>query len=224
MSFSQWVVDGFAALTPDLDGIYADAKAMTLSDWRVKQQALVTGSGALAMTLPGLHLVGMAADVAFLMNRMAVCCYGIGAIAGAAKGLGNILEHEDFAIILARWSGDENLSDEAITLIHADIVAELGGKAPSKVLAQKISLRAGILIGKKLSSKAGAKIGAKFAAKMGSKALAGFIPLLGAAAGGGINLWFITSIANAAESWFRLKASFEYIAVPEQPAGIELDK
>jgi hypothetical protein len=212
MNFSQSVIDAFATLTPDLAGIYTAAHALPLSDWRVKQQAMVTGSGALAIAVPGVHLLGMAADVAFLMNRMAVCCYGIGAIAAHAKGLGQILEPEDFAIILARWSGDENLSDSAITLIHADLVAELGSHAATQTLARGVGLRAGILVGKKITSKAGAKIGAKFAGKMGSKALAGFIPVLGAAAGGGINLWFITSIANEAQRWFELKTSFYSVA------------
>lgn len=208
MNFSQAVIDAFATLTPDLAGIYADAHAQSLSDWRVKQQAMVTASGAAAIAIPGMHLVGMAADVAFLMNRMAVCCYGIGAIVAHGKGLGQILEEEDFAIILGRWSGDENLSDSAITLIHANLMAELGSKAASQALARGVGLRAGILVGKKLTSKIGAKIGAKFAGKMGSKALAGFIPVLGAAAGGGINLWFITSIAKEAQKWFELKSAF----------------
>ncbi len=207
MSFDQWVVDAFARLTPDVNGIYADAQAQALRDWRIKQQAMVTGSGALAIAVPGVHLVGMAADVAFLMNRMAVCCYGIGAIIGTNSGLGNMLEEEDFAIILGRWSGDESVSDEAIRKTHSEMVGELGAPVSSKVLAREMGKKAGILIGKKLSSKAGAKIGAKFGAKMGSKALAGFIPVLGAAAGGGINLWFITSIANAAQGWYNLKAS-----------------
>ncbi len=208
MNFSQAVIDAFATLTPNLTGIYADAHAVPLTDWRRKQQAMVTASGAASIAVPVMHLVGMAADVAFLMNRMAVCCYGIGAIVAHGKGLGQILEDEDFAIILGRWSGDENLSDAAITLIHADLMAELGGKAASRALARGVGLRAGILIGKKLTSKIGAKIGAKFASKMGSKAMAGFIPVLGAAVGGGINLWFITSIAKEAQKWFELKSSF----------------
>ena len=207
MSFGEWVVDAFSGLTPDINGIYSGAKSYHLSDWRVKQQSLVTGSGALAVAVPGLHLVGMAADVAFLMNRMSVCCYGIGAILGSDNGAGNILEEEDFAVILARWSGDESLSNAAIGKISADLAGKIGSKALTKVLAKEMAKSAGILIGKKLAGKAGVKIGAKFGAKLGSKALAGFVPLLGAAVGGGINLWFITSIADAAEDWYRLKVS-----------------
>lgn len=207
MSFGDWVISGFNELTPDLESIYNDARSEPLSSWRSTQQALVTGSGAAAAAVPGLHLVGMAADVAFLMNRMAVCSYGIGAIVGNSRGLGSILEKEDFAIILARWSGDDHVCDAAIGKTAADLVGKVGGKSLTKLLAKTAAEKAGILAGKKLAGKVGMKVGAKFGAKLGTKAVAGWVPFLGAAVGGGINLWFITEIADAAQSWYELKVA-----------------
>jgi hypothetical protein len=205
MNFREFVADAFAELTPDLPSIYRDASPSVLGDWILKQQSLVTGSGALAVAIPGLHLVGMAADVAFLMNRMAVCSYGIGAIIGYDNRHGNILEKEDFAIVLARWSGDENLSDAVIAKACADVVGKVASKELMRILAKKMAEHAGVLVGKKLAGKAGTKIGAKFGAKLGAKVAAGWVPFFGAAVGGGVSLWFISEVASAAESWYRLK-------------------
>ena len=207
MNFGQFVIDAFDAVTPDINGIFLSAKSQSLSDWRTTQQGLVTASGAASVAIPGLHLVGMAADVAFLMNRMSVCSYGIGAIIGNNSGHGNMLETEDFAVILARWSGDDSITDAAIGKAAADLAGKIGGKSVAKVLAKTMAEKAGLLVGKKMAGKLGAKLGAKFGAKLGGKAAAGFIPFLGAAVGGGINLWFISSVAASAEEWYRIKTS-----------------
>ena len=80
--YTEYVIDAFNALTPDLRGIYSNAITYTLPNWKKLQATLVTSSGAAAVAIPGIHLVGVPADIAFLMNRMAVCSYGIGAILG----------------------------------------------------------------------------------------------------------------------------------------------
>ena len=64
------------------------------------------------MAIPGLHLIGIAADIAFLMNRMSVCSFGIGSIEGYNNDFGIILEKEDFAIVLSIWSGLETSFDK----------------------------------------------------------------------------------------------------------------
>lgn len=207
MSFGEWFVRAFDELTPDINGIFESAKSYSLSDWRTMQQGLVTASGAASVAIPGLHLVGMAADVAFLMNRMSVCSYGIGGILGNTNSCGNILETEDFAIILARWSGSDSITDAAIGKTAAELCGKVGGKAAAKVLAKTMAEKAGLLVGKKLAGKLGAKIGTKFGAKLAGKATVGFIPFLGAAVGGGINLWFISSVAASAEEWYRIKVT-----------------
>lgn len=201
----SWFDDGFAALTPDINGIYSSSYSYAMDNWRALQTSLVTGSGALASSVPGVHLAGMTAEAGFLMNRMAVCSYGIGGILGYDAGLGNILEDEDFAIVLGRWSGDDSVSNAAVAKIAGSMSVQLTGTALAKSLAKISAQHAGILVGKKLAGKAGAKIGGKFAAKFGTKAAGGFIPFVGPLIGGGVNAWFITSIANAADGWYRLK-------------------
>jgi hypothetical protein len=173
MSFGEWFVRAFDELTPHINGIFESAKSYSLSDWRTMQQGLVTASGAASIAIPGLHLVGMAADVAFLMNRMSVCSYGIGGILGNTNSCGNILETEDFAIILARWSGSDSITDAAIGKTAAELCGKVGGKAAAKVLAKTMAEKAGLLVGKKLAG----------------KATVGFIPFLGAAVGGGESIF-----------------------------------
>ena len=74
---TEWVIKAFENMRPDINELYAGANGYNLADWKLLQQSLVTASGAAAVAIPGLHLLGMAADVAFLMNRMGVCAYGM---------------------------------------------------------------------------------------------------------------------------------------------------
>lgn len=219
---TQYVTDAFETLTPDLNSIYSDAVTYSMADWKALQKSLVTLSGGTATLIPGLHLVGMAADVVFLMNRMSVASYGIGAIIGHQHNYGNILEPEDFTVILGRWCGDENLKNAAISKASAELAVKIGtksgGKLLSKELAKVACKHAGILIGQKvggkvgatgakLGAKLGAKVGAKFGSKMTAKGIGGFIPFLGAGIGAGVNFFFINQIHREAESWFQFKVS-----------------
>ena len=203
--YGKWVIDAFNNLTPDINDIYSNARLDNVSDWRVKQQAMVTGTGAAAMAIPGAHLAALAADIVFLMNRMSVCSYGIGAIYGYNRFSTNILEEEDFANILAYWAGDEEISTMINSKVAIDIASKVGGKVGVKIIGKTIAKTGAILVGKKIGGKVGAKIGAKFAGKIAGKAVGGMVPFLGAAVGGGINLWFITGIANSAEKYFDYK-------------------
>ncbi|WP_313914084.1 hypothetical protein [Tahibacter sp.] len=203
--FAEWVVSAFESLTPDRSGIFSDAHAQSMSDWRVKQQAMVTGSGAAAAAIPVAHLATMSADVVFLMNRMSVCAYGIGAIIGGTAQSRDFLEEEDFPNILAVWAGDDDVDNMLTSKMVVDIAAQVGGKMGAKLIGKTIAVAGGVMLGKELSAKVSAKVALKFASKLAAKAAGGFIPFVGAAIGGGINLWFITSIADAADRYYRFK-------------------
>ena len=206
---TDYVLKAFEALRPDLDGLFASAHVKQLTDWTRGQQALVTASGAGASAVPGLHLVGIAADVMFLMNRMSVCSYGIGAILGHQANLGNVLEPEDFAVVLAVWAGEGGIAEAIAGKQTSDTSNVTGGKVLGKsvyrILAKTTCEKAGLLIDGKLSGPLAGTVAARFGGKLGGKAAAGFIPLLGPVVGGGVNLWFLSGIAAAAEQWFRFK-------------------
>jgi hypothetical protein len=207
--FSKYVSDAFEAVTPDLYSIHNDAVNYEMSDWRTKQSALVTASGAASVAIPGLHLLG----------RMAVCCYGIGTIIGREAGEDYVLEDEDFAIILARWCKVDGVSNGALSKAAAEgskvalkAGLKIGNKVAYKELAKVACKQAGILIAKKAGTKGmglafAGQLGARFGTKLGGKALGGFIPFAGAVIGGGINLWFITEMAREAESWYNFKVN-----------------
>lgn len=217
--FSKFVSDAFEVVTPDLHSINNDAITYQMGDWRTKQSALVTASGAASVAIPGLHLAGMAADVVFLMNRMAVCCYGIGTIIGREAGEDYVLEDEDFTIILARWCKVDGVSNGALSKAAAEgskaalkAGLKVGNKVAYKELAKVACKQAGLLIAKKAGAKKmglafAGQLGARFGTKLGGKALGGFIPFAGAIIGGGINLWFITEMAREAESWYQFKVN-----------------
>lgn len=206
---TDYVLKAFETLRPDLDGIYTSAHAKPLADWKRTQQTLVTASGAGASAVPGLHLVGMAADIMFLMNRMSVCSFGIGAILGHEAQLGNVLEPEDFAVVLAVWAGEGGIAEAIGGKEQSDTSNVSGGKVLGKsvyrILAKTTCEKAGLLVNGKLSGSLAGKVAGRFAGKLGGKAAAGFIPVFGAMVGGGVNLWFMTGIASAAEQWFRFK-------------------
>lgn len=211
MNVSEIVLNAFESLTPNLENLYEDSICYNLSSWRRRQCSLATASGALAMGIPGLHLAGVAADVLFLMNRMSVCSFGIGSIIGYNNGNGFMLEEEDFGLILARWGGCEEASNGALQTGVKEIGLKVGGKAATKALSKGVAKYAGkkvgIYVGEKVGGKIITKIAAKFGAKLGGKVAGGFIPLFGSVIGGSINLWFINSIADEAESYYKFKSS-----------------
>lgn len=210
MGITDVFVDIVNGMTPDLASLYEGSHHYVLDDWKLQQNSLVTGSGALAVAIPGLHLAGLAADVGFVLNRMGVASYGVGAIRGYDEGLGNILEDTDFAAVLTYWSGDEDFREAMKGKASASMTTKLGLKLGSKVFAAGAAPHltaymlssSGYLVGRKFMGKAAAKAAAKFAAKFGGKALAGWVPILGPVVGGGVNLWLLSSIIDSAQEFY----------------------
>jgi hypothetical protein len=102
--------------------------------------------------------------------------------------------------------GAEEVSDATLAKLAAE-AARSGGKVMGKSLAKFAVKKTCILVGKKLGGKVGAKVAAKFGAKLAAKAGGGFIPFIGAVIGGGINLYFISSISESARDWYAFKAA-----------------
>ncbi|MFJ8078485.1 hypothetical protein ACIQ7Q_32295 [Streptomyces sp. NPDC096176] len=185
----------------------------------------MAAAGAAAMAVPGAHAAALVGDVAFLLHKMSVCAWGIGFKMGAT-----VDGEDDLAVILALWA--DALEPDALSVASAGAGASAGFIAFSaayptygtavmaKALAMGansgISMVGGKIVGKK-SAKAALKLSkpfinkiaqkaaVKFSALLGSKAVTGFIPLLGALAGAGINAYFVTKFADAAESYYSHK-------------------
>jgi hypothetical protein len=101
----------------------------SVSTWITSQAAQTATAGGVAMALPGFHLAALAADVTFLLHKMAYCCWGIGEIRECV-----VLGKSDFQNILALWS-------------HAASIDELPHKAITKYALQKTVGMGGIMVG-----------------------------------------------------------------------------
>lgn len=202
------VVDAFERVSGDVDAIHAAATGRPLSAWKKQQAAWVSASAVGSALLPGAHVLAMTADIGFLMNRMHTTSYGVGSIVTRAR---EALEPEDFANVLAHWSGtvtlDDQLRSAVVTKLSATAGLTVGGGLGSKLVGKAVAEAGTVLIGKKLGAKVAAKVAVKMATKLMAKASAGFVPLIGAAASAGISAWFVTSLADAAEEYYRFKLS-----------------
>ena len=206
MISSSVVIDAFEAMGGDpTNAVAAAATYSTVDSWVNSQAAQVGAAGGAALAIPGVHLLGMAADFAFLMHKLAYTCWGIGEINGCI-----VVGSEDFSNILALWSGAasiEELDRKAISkatfeaavlagggtvagLSVAAIAAQLtgqqiamiGGHVAGSLLARKIATKT---VGKAASATAG-RIGGKMGGKLAGKVAAKFSTKLGAKAFGGI--------------------------------------
>jgi len=200
------VIDAFEALGGDPTSAVASASTYSSIDsWVNSQSAQVGAAGAAAMAIPGVHLLGMAADLAFLMHKLAYTCWGIGEIKGCV-----VLGKSDFTNILALWSGAVSIADldhralrkatfEAAVLAGGGTVAGLSVAAIAATLTgQQIAMLsgqvAGSLLAKKIATKTAAKaaavsagrMGAKLGGKLAGKVAAKFTTKLGAKAFAGI--------------------------------------
>jgi hypothetical protein len=193
-------------------------------------QAAVAGAGALA--IPAFHLVGIGADVAFVMHKMAYCAWGIGKIMGAPP-----YGKPDLAIILALWSEAIEEKDLpafiAVSMVEGALAEELvnrrGSQASERIASyaalheqeltegrRLIQAGAGLSatsLGKTMGRNAGITTGAvvrrygtriagALAPKIVSKAIGGFVPVLGPVIGAGINTRFLSTLADSAESYY----------------------
>lgn len=205
--FAKYAIPVLNALTPELDKIYNDAKHYSLNDWKTLQGSLVMATGTAARALPGAYLAGVSAEVAILINRMSICSYGIGSIIGHRAGKGNILESEDFLIVLAKWAGIDDINNATITKIASDLIVNGGHKQVAKLLAKAVCLHTGILIGEKINGKVEAKLKGKVLTRLIRGSVIGFIPVIGALMSSGINLRIIDEITRVSEEWYNYKVS-----------------
>lgn len=206
MVSSSVVIDAFDALGGDpTSAVAAAATYSSVDSWVNSQSAQVGATGGAAMAIPGLHLLGMAADLAFLMHKLAYTCWGIGELKGCV-----VLGKDDFSSILALWSGAASLHEldrraiskaslEAAVLAGGGTVAGLSVAAiAAHMTGQQIAMIGGQVAGSLLAKKAAAKtvgktavvmagrMGGKLGGKLASKVAAKFTTKLGAKAFAGI--------------------------------------
>lgn len=236
----EFIVEAFRIMGAVPDLAIKNAQGYSVDGW-VSWQALQAGAvGAGAISIPVAHLPLMLVDIAFLLHKMAYCCWGIGAIHGC-----KIESKEDFSIILGMYAGvitTETLSASIgagyVYVIGTGVanaglpgfisvlssaagtgVAEFGKalatKGIGKGIAKTISKGVGVgitmsapvieKVANKVALKVATKLGVKGAIKSISAAAGGFVPVLGALLAGGVNAYFVNSIAECANEYYRIK-------------------
>ncbi|MDX2308210.1 MAG: hypothetical protein NW216_08230 [Hyphomicrobium sp.] len=209
----QLFINTVLEMTPNLEELYCSAHTQSLWYWRMTSRGAVTVSGAAAVAIPGPHIPILVSEVAFLMNRLGAASFGVGAIKSQKPGLGNVLETEDFACILAYWAKDDDvkqamtgkLAADATTKVGLKVGTKLYGKGFAKVATKTALSSAGYLVGNKVGGKVLAKAGALFGSQVAAKAGTGFAPVIGAVAGAGINYWIMSGVIEAADQFYEDK-------------------
>ncbi|MEB3180323.1 MAG: hypothetical protein VKL59_15000 [Nostocaceae cyanobacterium] len=217
-----------SANAEEMSNLRKIARGMSVNDWKARQIALVTGSGALAGSMGGpWGIAAMVADLAWLGKNAGQGCLGVG------YALEKSVNPNDIDLILAVWTKigvpsntvpagavaiavSESVSpwgkaaSEARFAPSGKISAKLGvkslakvsGKLTGKIITKKLAVKGGSKLGAKLAviaiSMASSKLAAKLAAKLGTS----WVPILGGLVSGGINLWLMSELLDAAESYY----------------------
>lgn len=223
---SSIIVSAFEKMGGDSTNAIDSAKNYSsISSWIASQAGQAAAVGAGAMLIPGAHTVAIIADVAFLLHKMAYCCWGIGEISDCI-----VIGKSDFQNILALWSGASSIHDmphkaikkatleaaivsgsttvaglataEVLSHLSGQQIAQYGGKFAGKLAGKKLGGKVSAKLGAKLGTKIGTKVGAKLSAKLGAKLAAGFVPLIGPIVGGSVNAYFVKNIADSADLYY----------------------
>lgn len=194
-------------LNPDINSLYEETHRLDMDKYVSNQRnkAVVLGGGTAA--IPGMHLVGMAADIVALFKLMCDTSYGIGSISSNQKNIGiNGIDEFDFITILTRWGGDYDA-------INAMNIAVAGAKSAGAVVGGQIATHAAVALLPKPIIKILVKIIAKkIGLKFAGKGLAGFIPFLGPTVSAGINWWIFDGMMNEAKKYYQAKVTVTVVS------------
>lgn len=81
---AQAILTGFETLGGDpVDAVIAARKHATVEDWINQETTLIAIAGGAGMVIPALGGMTLAAGMAYLLHKLAVICWGIGALKGA---------------------------------------------------------------------------------------------------------------------------------------------
>lgn len=117
---AQAIISGFEMLGGDpVDAVIAAKKHETVEDWIHQETTMIAIAGGAGMVIPGLGGLTLAAGMAYLLHKLAVICWGIGAHKSAY-----IVEKPQFLDllnILTLWvAGKNNLERVERMAIHLD--------------------------------------------------------------------------------------------------------
>jgi hypothetical protein len=194
----------------------------TVEQWRRHLETRISVAALGTAAIPGMHGLGMLAELPYLFHLISYGAIGTGELAGAKTEA-----KADLLAIFALWSGaidkgalataagayvDVNIAAyspfgaKVLALgldmgVHA-VAASVGG--PAAVAMVNGGGVAGDVL-QPMLAKISAKVSAKITAKVGAKALAGFVPLVGAVVSVGISLYILDEFLNEAKRYYEDK-------------------
>lgn len=89
--------------------------------------------------------------------------------------------------------------------LAAPSMTQTSAKTTSKVATKVIGQKVGVKAAGKISTKVAAKAGTKIAAKAGGKGISGWIPFVGPAVCAGVNTWIMKGVMDTADIYYRRK-------------------
>lgn len=93
---AQAILTGFETLGGDpVDAVIAARKHETVEDWINQETTMIAIAGGAGMVIPALGGLTLAAGMAYLLHKLAVICWGIGALKGAY-----VVENPQFSDLL----------------------------------------------------------------------------------------------------------------------------
>lgn len=189
----------FDAVSGEVEGIRTEARTSTFNEWKLKQNLKAGTLGSSSALIPVVSYLTLPAELLGVMRIMHRTAIGVCEIE---------LGHADdntFAGVLAVWSGAVSPDGDLAKQITAKMLAKgapvVGGTVGMQLAIKSFCVFADVIIAKKLGPKVAQKVAAKISAKLLAKASTRWIPILSALTGGGVNLWIVNGIANAAQEY-----------------------
>lgn len=174
--------------------------------WRrhLKWRAMV--DGAVRGLIPIDHATGQFLPAVLLLTRLAELACGVGTIVGSQSQTPNILESEDFAILLARWVGEPGVSNAALSKWpQRGFESKPDHIDDDTMIAKVVATNAGLIVSGRVSDKLAESVANRIEAIVRRRARAAWIPIYGAVVGAKVSARAMREIEAAAESWYRWK-------------------
>jgi transcription termination factor NusB len=190
--------------------------------WKAERLAAVGAPGALTGAIGGpVGLSAILPELWLCERNGTTGAFGIGHLLGC-----QIDYNLDREMILAIWAGEGSLE----TSVPAGKVGiKINNKAASSARLMGVVIQFSLLKGSakllvKLSAKLVAKVAAKIGAKLAVKTGGAAIPIYGAFVSGGVNLWLVQGLLNAAEQYYSAQSMNQavYLVLNDSKLASEL--
>jgi hypothetical protein len=171
--------------------------------WKLERSTAVGLVGGTTGAIGGpIGVIAIPFELALCERQATTGAFGIGHLLGCK------VDYDlDREIVLAIWAGEGSLEKYVpegkvgIKINDKAVGASATKSLMGIVLTTSLVKGSSKLLGK-LSAKLGAKAVAKMGAKMGAKASTSWIPIVGGIVSGGVNVWLVQGLLDAAEQYY----------------------